>query len=85
MFANSGEKVAYAIKFAEKVLLVGIALLTVFATLEEIWQIYLTGSVQLADLLEREGRALIIGIKAPRHGCEERHVVHRERFAANHR
>ena len=44
-------KVAYAIKFAEKVLLVVIAILTVFATSEEIWQIYLTGSVQLADLL----------------------------------
>ena len=44
-------KVAYAIKFAEKVLLVIIAILTVFATSEEIWQIYLTGSVQLADLL----------------------------------
>ena len=46
-----GKKVAGAIKFAEKVLLVVIALLTVFATLEEIWQIYLKGSVQLADLL----------------------------------
>ena len=44
-------KVAYAIKFAEKVLLVVIAILTVFATSEEIWQIYLKGSVQLADLL----------------------------------
>tara|TARA_E500000075_G_C6719161_1_gene188252 strand:+ start:155 stop:550 length:396 start_codon:yes stop_codon:yes gene_type:complete len=44
-------KVAYTIKFAEKVLLVVIAILTVFATSEEIWQIYLKGSVQLADLL----------------------------------
>ena len=44
-------KVAYAIKFAEKVLLVVIAILTVFATSEEIWQIYHKGSVQLADLL----------------------------------
>ena len=44
-------KVAYAIKFTEKVLLVVIAILTVFATSEEIWQIYLKGSVQLADLL----------------------------------
>ena len=51
MFADTGEKVAHAIKFAEKVLLVGIALLTVFATLEEIWRIFLNGSVQLADLL----------------------------------
>ena len=32
-------------------LLVAIALLTVFATLEEIWKIYLQGTVQLADLL----------------------------------
>ena len=46
-----GTKVAGAIKFAEKVLLVVIAVLTVFATIEEIWQIYLKGSVQLADLL----------------------------------
>ena len=46
-----GTKVAGAIKFAEKVLLVVIAMLTVFATIEEIWQIYLKGSVQLADLL----------------------------------
>ena len=44
-------KVTYAIKFAEKMLLVVIAILTVFATSEEIWQIYLKGSVQLADLL----------------------------------
>ena len=51
MFADTGAKVAHVIKFAEKVLLVGIALLTVFATLEEIWRIYLNGSVQLADLL----------------------------------
>ena len=32
-------------------LLVAIALLTVFANLEEIWKIYLQGTVQLADLL----------------------------------
>ena len=51
MAEDMGTKVASAIKFAEKVLLVVIALLTVFATLEEIWQIYLNGSVQLADLL----------------------------------
>ena len=51
MGKDTGTKVAGAIKFAEKVLLVVIALLTVFATLEEIWQIYLNGSVQLADLL----------------------------------
>ena len=51
MSKNMGTKVASAIKFAEKVLLVVIALLTVFATLEEIWDIYLKGSVQLADLL----------------------------------
>ena len=51
MAKDMGTNVARAIKFAEKVLLVGIALLTVFATLEEIWQIYLKGSVQLADLL----------------------------------
>ena len=41
MSKDMGTKVAHAIKFAEKVLLVIIALLTVFATLEEIWQIYL--------------------------------------------
>ena len=51
MSKYAGTKVASAIKIAEKVLLVVIALLTVFATLEEIWQIYLNGSVQLADLL----------------------------------
>ena len=51
MLKDTGTKVASAIKFAEKVLLVVIALLTVFATLEEIWQIYVKGSVQLADLL----------------------------------
>ena len=51
MSKYAGTKVAGAIKFAEKVLLVVIALLTVFATLEEIWQIYLNASVQLADLL----------------------------------
>ena len=51
MSVNTGKKVADAIKFAEKVLLVAIALLTVFATLEEIWKIYLQESVQLADLL----------------------------------
>ena len=42
MAEDMGTKVASAIKFAEKVLLVVIALLTVFATLEEIWQIYST-------------------------------------------
>ena len=41
MSVNTGAKVASLIKFAEKVLLVAIALLTVFATLEEIWKIYL--------------------------------------------
>ena len=51
MSEDMGTKVAGTIKFAEKVLLVIIALLTVLATLEEIWQIYLNGSVQLADLL----------------------------------
>ena len=51
MSKSTETKVANAIKFAEKVLLVVIALLTVFATSEEIWQIYLKGSVQLADLL----------------------------------
>ena len=51
MSVNTGAKVASLIKFAEKVLLVAIALLTVFATLEEIWKIYLQGTVQLADLL----------------------------------
>ena len=51
MSKNTGKKVAGAIKIAEKVLLVVIALLTVFATLEEILQIYLQRSVQLADLL----------------------------------
>ena len=51
MSKDIGTKVAGAIKYAEKVLLVVIALLTVFATIEEIWQIYLKGSVQLADLL----------------------------------
>lgn len=51
MIKDTGTKVASAIKFAEKVLLLAIALLTVFATLEEIWQIYSKGSVQLADLL----------------------------------
>ena len=51
MSKRTGTKVANAIKFAEKVLLVVIAILTVFATSEEIWQIYLKGSVQLADLL----------------------------------
>ena len=51
MSEDMGTKVAGAIKYAEKVLLVVIALLTVFATIEEIWQIYLKGSVQLADLL----------------------------------
>ena len=51
MDKDTGTKVASAIKFAEKVLLVVIELLTVFATLEEIWRIYLNGSVQLADLL----------------------------------
>ena len=51
MSKNTGTKVAGAIKLTEKVLLVIIAMLTVFATLEEIWQIYLNGSVQLADLL----------------------------------
>ena len=51
MVANLEEKVASAIKFAEKILLVVIALLTVFATIEEIWRIYSAGSVQLADLL----------------------------------
>ena len=51
MSKDMGTKVAGAIKFAEKVLLVVIAMLTVFATIEEIWQIYLKGSVQLADLL----------------------------------
>ena len=48
---DTGTKVAATIRFAEKVLLVIIALLTVFATLEEIWQTYFNGSVQLADLL----------------------------------
>ena len=51
MSVDTGAKVAGLIKFAEKVLLVAIALLTVFATLEEIWKIYLQGTVQLADLL----------------------------------
>ena len=51
MTTDTGKKVAGAIKFAEKVLLVSIALLTVFATLEEILKIYLQGTVQLADLL----------------------------------
>ena len=51
MSVDTGAKVAGLIKFAEKVLLVSIALLTVFATLEEIWKIYLQGTVQLADLL----------------------------------
>ena len=51
MSKSTETKVANAIKFAEKVLLVVIALLTVFATSGEIWQIYLKGSVQLADLL----------------------------------
>ena len=51
MSVDTGAKVASLIKFAEKVLLVAIALLTVFATLEEIWKIYLQGTVQLADLL----------------------------------
>ena len=51
MSKSTETKVANAIKIAEKVLLVVIALLTVFATSGEIWQIYLKGSVQLADLL----------------------------------
>ena len=51
MFSNIGAKIASGIKLTEKALLVVIALLTVFATLEEIWQIYSYGSVQLADLL----------------------------------
>ena len=51
MSSNIGAKIASGIKLTEKTLLVVIALLTVFATLEEIWQIYSYGSVQLADLL----------------------------------
>ena len=51
MVSDFGAKVAGAIKFTEKVLLVVIALLTVFATLEEMWHIYRAASVQLADLL----------------------------------
>ena len=46
-----GSKFASAIKFAEKALLILIAVLTVFATGEEILSIFTQQSVQLADLL----------------------------------
>ena len=46
-----GQKIAYLIKITEKTLLVIIALLTVLATFEEVFKIYLANSVQLADLL----------------------------------
>jgi protein PsiE len=42
---------AKLIKLAEKTLLAIIALLTILATVEEVWKIYENRSVQLADLL----------------------------------
>jgi len=46
-----GTKIAYLIKITEKALLAIIAILTVLATCEEVFKIYLVSSVQLADLL----------------------------------
>ena len=46
-----GTKIAKLIKITEKTLLSIIALLTVLATCEEVFKIYNTNSVQLADLL----------------------------------
>lgn len=39
------------VKFVEKFLLATIAILTIIATIQEIYQIYLSGQVNLADLL----------------------------------
>ena len=46
-----GTKIAYLIKITEKALLAIIAILTVLATCEEVFKIYIVNSVQLADLL----------------------------------
>jgi protein PsiE len=46
-----GIKIATLIKITEKTLLSIIALLTILATVEEVFKIYVANSVQLADLL----------------------------------